>query len=236
MTNQTNIKKRVIQTAETVLYEKQHISPIDLFIGIGWLQPAYVQDWRKGKIPYLEKVIQVNLNKISLAMKCLRQWAIEKNLKPTKTAYLVRTKGPSRELVFSKSGDPNIEEAYKTCYLAPVLSEKKQQKIKEQLDKPPELVAHVVAHDTHCHQCKKNLFAGDFLLMEAEQLLCLNCAGFADLVFLGSGDPQLTRRSRKYSDKCVIVVKFSHARKHYERQGILPPCHQQLPAAPKTSA
>ena len=57
--------------------------------------------------------------------------------------------------------------------------------------------------------------------MEAEQLLCLSCAGFADLVFLGSSDPELTRRSKKYSDKHVIVVKFSRVRKRYERHGIL---------------
>lgn len=56
--------------------------------------------------------------------------------------------------------------------------------------------------------------------MESGQPLCLDCAGFADLVFLGSGDSALTRRSRKYSDKCIIVVKFSRARKRYERQGI----------------
>ena len=57
--------------------------------------------------------------------------------------------------------------------------------------------------------------------MEAEQLLCLSCAGFADLVFLGSNDPELTRRSRKYSDKHIIAVKFSPVRKRHEHQGIL---------------
>jgi hypothetical protein len=221
MSNQTNIKKRVLQTAETVLYEKQYVSPIDILIGIGWLQPINVQDWHKGKIPYLEKVIQVNLHKISLAMQCFSQWATEKKLKPSKTAYLARTKGQKRELVFSKSGDPNIEEAYQTCYISPILSEKKQQKIKEKLDKLPALVAHVVSHDTHCQQCKKELFQGNFIFMEADQVLCLNCAGFADLVFLPSGGTGLTRCSRKYSNKCVIVVKFSRARKRYERQGIL---------------
>ena len=49
--------------------------------------------------------------------------------------------------------------------------------------------------------------------IRANQLLCLNCAVFIDLVFLGRGNPDLTRRSRKYSDMCVIVVKFSRVRK-----------------------
>lgn len=51
--------------------------------------------------------------------------------------------------------------------------------------------------------------------------LCLNCAGFWDLVFLESGNTALTRRAKKYSDKVVIVVKFSRTRKRYERQGLL---------------
>ena len=45
----------------------------------------------------------------------------------------------------------------------------------------------------------------------------MTCAGFGDLVFLPSGDMQLTR----YSKKSAIVVKFSRARKRYERPGIL---------------
>ena len=139
MSNRTDIKKRVIQTAEAVLYKQQYVSPIDIFVGIEWLQPIHVQDWRKGKIPYLEKVIQGNLSKVSFAMKCFRKWAIEKNLRPSKTVYLIRTKGLRREAVFSKSGDFNIEKAYNTNYVSPVLSEKKQQKLKEKLDKPPEL-------------------------------------------------------------------------------------------------
>lgn len=59
------------------------------------------------------------------------------------------------------------------------------------------------------------------LLMEADQPLCMKCAGFRDFVFLPAGDPLLTRRARKYSTKSAVVVKFSRARKRYERQGLL---------------
>lgn len=58
-------------------------------------------------------------------------------------------------------------------------------------------------------------------LKEADQPLCLNCAGFSNFIFLPSGDPTLTRRAKKYSRKYLVVVKFSCARKRYERQGIL---------------
>jgi hypothetical protein len=40
---------------------------------------------------------------------------------------------------------------------------------------------------------------GSLLLMEAEQPLCLACAGFGDLEFLAAGDVALTRRATKHS-------------------------------------
>src|SRR5262245_50969232 len=36
-----------------------------------------------------------------------------------------------------------------------------------------------------------------------------------------TGDAALTRRSRKYSTLSAVVVRFSHSRKRYERQGLL---------------
>lgn len=221
MGNRRDIEKCVIQTAETVLYRQQYVSPVDIFVGLGWLQPVHVQEWRKGRILYLEKVIQCNLGKISFVMKCFGKWARGKNLESSQIIYLLRTKGPHREAVFSKSGNPSIEKAYRTHYVSPALSEEKQGRLKEKLDKPPELIAHVVTHDSQCSQCKKELLNGNLLFVEVDKPLCLNCAGFGDLVFLGSGDSKLTRRSRESSDKVVIVVKFSRARKRYERQGIL---------------
>jgi hypothetical protein len=49
----------------------------------------------------------------------------------------------------------------------------------------------------------------------------MDCAGLADLEFLPSGDAALTRTATKYSGETVVVVRFSRARKRYERRGIL---------------
>jgi len=57
--------------------------------------------------------------------------------------------------------------------------------------------------------------------MEEDQPLWLKCAGFDHLLFLLSGDAQVTSRVRKHSNVCLIVVKFSRVRKRYERQGVL---------------
>ena len=41
------------------------------------------------------------------------------------------------------------------------------------------------------------------------------------MVFLGSGDAALTRRSKKQSTLSAVVLKWSRTRKRYERQGLL---------------
>ena len=51
--------------------------------------------------------------------------------------------------------------------------------------------------------------------------MCLSCADLDHLVFLPSGDAALTRRAVKYSTLSAVVLKWSRARKCYERQGLL---------------
>lgn len=131
MSNRRQIEQRVIQAAESALYRQHYVSPLDVLLGMGSLKSSDLQDWKKGRIHYLEKVIQGNLGKISYGMKCFRSWAHKKGLKPSQTAYLEKTKGPKRELRFSKSGDLKIEEAYRTHYVSPLLAEQKRAKLKE---------------------------------------------------------------------------------------------------------
>jgi hypothetical protein len=57
--------------------------------------------------------------------------------------------------------------------------------------------------------------------MEGDRPLCLRCADLDHLVFLERGDPALTRRAKRYSTLWAVVVRFSRARKRYERQGLL---------------
>lgn len=126
MSNRRQIEQCVIQAAELALHRQHYVSPLHIFIGIGSLQLRDIQGWKKGKIPYLEQVIQGNLGKISFVMKCFRSWAYRKGLKPSYTTYLAKTKIPKRELQFSKSGGLNIEKAYRTHYVSSVLSERKK--------------------------------------------------------------------------------------------------------------
>ncbi len=84
-----------------------------------------------------------------------------------------------------------------------------------------DLVVFDIVRASKCADCAKELAAHDFLFMEGEGPLCLTCADLDHLVYLHRGDTALTRRARKHSMLSAVVVRFSRARKRYERQGVL---------------
>src|SRR5262252_240602 len=84
-----------------------------------------------------------------------------------------------------------------------------------------DIVIFSIVRDSKCSECGAELWKGDFLKMEKDRPLCLECADLDHLVFLPSGDTALTRRSRKYSMLFAVVVRFSRTRRRYERQGLL---------------
>jgi hypothetical protein len=215
------LEERVVQAAEAALSRQQYVSAIDVLCGMGLLLPMHLDSWRKGRVDYLERVVQGNLRKISSSMAIFRRWAQEKGLKPSETRYVRRARSGTIALQFSKSGDSAIEKNYSTHYVSPALSARKQEKLQEKLNDAPQPVVFEIMRDSQCSECGAEMERGSFLLMEAEQPLCLACAGFGDLEFLVSGDTALTRRATKYSERTAVVVRFSRARKRYERQGVL---------------
>lgn len=84
-----------------------------------------------------------------------------------------------------------------------------------------DIVVFMVRRATKCVECGRELFAGDLLRVEHDRPLCLDCADLRHLEFLASGNTALTRRATKYSALRAVVVRWSTARKRYERQGIL---------------
>jgi len=69
--------------------------------------------------------------------------------------------------------------------------------------------------------CAECAGTGDLLTMNDAGPLCIYCADLDHLVYLPAGDAALTRRARKASGLSAVVVRFSRARRRYERQGIL---------------
>ena len=105
--------QNVASIAGAAISRNGYVSPIDLFVGLGWLTIVKLTDWKMGKVPYLELVITASLGKLSKTMKEFRAWAVHSNLKPSHTVY----KHKSCLLRFSKSGISNIEDAYSTHYI-----------------------------------------------------------------------------------------------------------------------
>ncbi len=84
-----------------------------------------------------------------------------------------------------------------------------------------DLVVFDIVRESKCAECGRELEKRDFLFMERERPLCLSCADLDHLVYLPRGDTALTRRARKHSKLSAVVLRFSRARRRYERQGTL---------------
>jgi hypothetical protein len=216
--NHATLADRVTKAAEASLAAQNYVSPIDVLVGIGWLDPGAVERWRQGRIDCLEGAIQTNLPRVTEAMTLFRAWAAEKGLLASETAYVARTtQRPA--LRFSRSGDPTIERCYRTHWISPTLSEKKRETLVAKASRTPELVViQPLNHTWTCHRCGST---GNLLMMENPGPACLRCAGLDDLEFLSAGDATLTRRAKAKSTRHAVVVRFSKARGRYERQGLL---------------
>src|SRR6266851_7661442 len=84
---------RIEKAVEGLLREKGFVAPLELFIRMDLLSPESVEDWRRGRIPYLEKIIRCNLSKASRILRILRMHAHDLDLKPSLTVYKRWTKG-----------------------------------------------------------------------------------------------------------------------------------------------
>lgn len=212
------LDERVARAAAAALADRNVVAPVDVLVGLGWLPPSRVGEWRHGRLDYLERAVNANLHKISTAMRLFQAWAQRQELRPSETAYVARTRD-RHQLRFSKSGDPAIERAYRTHWVSPELSARKEQRLAERQSRAPELVVISALHpDWSCAVCGGT---GSLLLMEERGPICMRCARLDHLVYLPAGDAALTRRAHRASGLSAVVVRFSRTRKRYERQGIL---------------
>jgi hypothetical protein len=90
------------------------------------------------------------------------------------------------------------------------------------MQKRDDLKVFISSRESKCDECKEDLGKKAWItLTEEKGALCLSCADLDHLVFLPTGDAALTRRARKHSTLSAVVLKWSKARKRYERQGLL---------------
>jgi hypothetical protein len=88
-------------------------------------------------------------------------------------------------------------------------------------DASKDLVVFSILRESKCTECGAELWPSALLSMEGGKPLCMACADLDHLVVLPRGDTALTRRAKKHSGLWAVIVRFSRARKRYERQGLL---------------
>jgi hypothetical protein len=213
----SGLERRVAAAAEAAMTREQSVSPVGVLVGIGWLPGGLVDDWRRGRVDYLERVAAVGPDKLAVALEQLRRWAARKGLEPSEVPYVAATRD-RRPLRFTANGDQAMERAWRTHWTRPDLSAAERERLTRRQSKPPDLVVIEPLNPWTCTGCGGT---GSLLFMEGPGPLCLGCADLDHLVFLPAGDAALSRRARQASGLAAVVVRFSRSRKRYERQGIL---------------
>ncbi len=110
---------RVCRAVDALLQRGMVVAPVDVLVGMGVLLPQRLADWRRGRVPYLERVINGNLARLSRLLRVMRFHAHDLNLMPSWTAYMRWGKGPRQRLLFTKTGEPKLEKAYATHFVWP---------------------------------------------------------------------------------------------------------------------
>lgn len=99
-------EKELIGKVHSAVYHqcqrRGYATPVDVLMEIGVLPKQKYEDWRFGRIDYLERVCTVNLRKLSFIMHQMRVYAQKTGLKPSFCYYKqwgVKKKGFIENLV-----------------------------------------------------------------------------------------------------------------------------------------
>src|SRR5437867_12511682 len=100
-----DLGERVAAAAERALNNQKNVSAIDVLMGMGLLQRWHLEQWRQGRVPYLEQGIQCHPQKLSDSLRLFRLWAESHGLKPGETEYTMQGHGGERRpLQFTDPG------------------------------------------------------------------------------------------------------------------------------------
>ena len=115
--NNADLDKEVKRLVHLSRYEKGYVCPVDILMQLDYLSKNDYENWRFGRVDYLEKVCKINLRKLTLINKLIRKHSKDLGLQESWTAYNKFGKGVKKRLRFSKSGKQTIENAYSTHYI-----------------------------------------------------------------------------------------------------------------------
>jgi hypothetical protein len=122
--NNSDFEKKINNYGKELIEEKGYICSVDMLLKLRYLTKKDYDDWRFGKVAYLEKICSINLKKLSTLNKTIAKISKQWNLKESWTAYNRYGKGKKTRLKFCKSGNEKIEKAYATHYISKKVEKK----------------------------------------------------------------------------------------------------------------
>jgi hypothetical protein len=117
------LESRVIRSAEAALAEQKYVGALDVLSRMGLVAAVNVEGWRKGRIEFLDELIQGSAEKISRSMELFLEWARGKGLTAHLIWYVRRTReGEVKPRVFSEE-DSDAERVFRVHFFSPDLTE-----------------------------------------------------------------------------------------------------------------
>lgn len=108
----------IVRAVEELLKKNSGVSPLDVLLHTQRVTKQQVEDWRFGRIPYLERVVVGNLSKMNRLLRILDLHARSLGLTAVQRVPHKSGRGGKRIVLrFSKSGDTGLEAAYSRHYL-----------------------------------------------------------------------------------------------------------------------
>lgn len=202
----TDLDDAVARIAEANLADQQFVAPVDVLIGLDWLAESRVHAWLGGLVTSLDRCLRVDETEAADALNALQGWARQHGLGPWETDYA--------GLHFTAGGHDEDERPFRTRWAH---GEHPAPKPPPPRHAQPNILA--AEHAWECNTCGGE--PTDPLLRVKAGGICLDCTGLGHLVFLPSGDANLTRRTTRASGVTGVVYRMNTRRRRYQRQGIL---------------
>ena len=107
----------VAEVIDEILKTGNVVAPLEVLVRLEILEPAQVEIWRRGGLPYLERGIQSGLSRVGRFLRLIAEHSLSLGLSPVAGKYRRPGAGPKRRLRFSKRGDEQSEQAYATHFV-----------------------------------------------------------------------------------------------------------------------
>ena len=110
---------RIQRAVAAILATGKVVAPVEVLVKMDILAPKDLEDWRFGRVPYLERVIHCNLSRLSRLLRILRFHCHDLKLAASHDRVREMGQGRRTPLRFTKTREARIEEVYARHFVWP---------------------------------------------------------------------------------------------------------------------